>query len=297
MAEILPVADDPYLCQYKGFNFVKDVFNPEGVDLLEKFEVRDSDIFQVAYPKSGTIWMQQILSLICNENYRNGIENTTNAARSPWIESNFSNQDYSKRPSPRLFTSHLPYYLVPKDLRNRRGKVIYVARNPKDVMASFYHFEHMISQAQESPNFEHFLKKYLAGHVFAGTWFDHVRGWYANREDFNFLFITYEELILDLRSAVIKICKFLGKQLDDQELDKVVKQSTFKSMKVDPKTNAMPGDFFKKDKENFFRKGTIGDWKNIMTVAQSEMIDKIYQEKMGDLPIKFIFDIPWESQA
>ena len=44
-------------------------------------------------------------------------------------------------PSPRLMFSHLPYHVIPKGKDNNSTcKYIYVARNPKDVVVSFYHF-------------------------------------------------------------------------------------------------------------------------------------------------------------
>ncbi|KAG8545795.1 hypothetical protein GDO81_020291 [Engystomops pustulosus] len=157
-------------------------------------KIRDSDVFLVTYPKSGTVWSQQILSLIFNEGHRNGTENIDNMTRVPWIEYNIHNMDFSSRPSPRLFSTHLPYYLMPRDLRFRTGKIIYVCRNPKDVMVSFYHFYKLNPRIKHTINWEKFIDLYMSGKVLGGSWFNHVRGWYTHKEDFSILFMTYEEM-------------------------------------------------------------------------------------------------------
>ncbi|XP_033879046.2 amine sulfotransferase-like [Acipenser ruthenus] len=291
MADTAAQSLDEYTFEYKGFNFPKDEITPECIDSLEDFEIRDSDVFIVTYPKSGTVWTQQILTLIYAE--EDAAEFKTTYERAPWLEFQEKGQDYNARPSPRLFASHLPYYLVPKALRNKKAKVIYIVRNPKDAMVSYFHFHNIMVKMEKTKDFSSFMDKYVNGKVMCSSWFDHIRGWYSHRDQFEMLFMTYEEMIKDLRAAVLKICTFLGKRLEDSAVDKIVKQATFKNMKNDPRANYefLPEDVMHKDRGRFLRKGTIGDWKNTFTVAQSEFFDKVFQQKMKDLPLKFIWDI------
>ncbi|XP_073432057.1 amine sulfotransferase-like isoform X2 [Dendrobates tinctorius] len=285
--------------KHKGMYFETNITSREVIDDIEHMEIRDGDVFLVTYPKSGTIWTQQILSLIFNEGHRNGTDQIENLERVPWIEYKHQSIDFNSRPSPRLFSSHLPYYLMPKDLRFRMGKIIYVSRNPKDVLVSYYHFLQMKSQIKCAINWETFIDLFISGKVMCSSWFDHVRGWYQHKEDFDILFLTYEEMIKDLRSAVLKICKFVDIKLDDKAIDNVVEKATFKNMKHDPLANYtfISNEFLDKNKGSFLRKGIVGDWKTIMTVAQSEMFDEVYKEKMGDLPIKIMWEINEETAS
>nr|XP_042701513.1 amine sulfotransferase-like [Chrysemys picta bellii] len=291
--ELTMEPSEEFLFKHKGFYFHPGHVTPEYIDSLEDFEIRDSDVFVVTYPKSGNVWIQNILSFIYHEGHRDGTENMKIIARVPWLEYNVHNMDYVHRPSSRLFTTHLPYYLVPRDLRNRREKVIYVARNPKDVAVSYFHFSNFSVMLETIPDFNIFLERLLAGKVLAGSWLDHVRGWSTHRDDFNILFLTYEEMKKDLRGTVLKICKFLGKQLNEKELDTVVENATFDKMKTDPRANyeSMLGNLLERGKGHFLRKGTIGDWKNTMTVAQSERFDNVFKEKTKDLSSMFSWDI------
>lgn len=76
---------------------------------------------------TGTIWTQQILSLIYFDGHRNSTENIETMDRIPFFEYNIHNLDYVNMPSPRIFASHLPYYLVPKGLKNKKTKVCHRA--------------------------------------------------------------------------------------------------------------------------------------------------------------------------
>lgn len=287
---------DKYLLNYKGYNFASSVVNDiDFLENIENFEIRDDDVFLITYPKSGTIWTQQILSLIYSEGHRNGTENLQTLDRVPFFEYNIRKVDFLRRPSPRLFASHLSYNLVPKGLMNKKAKIIYVYRNPKDVLTSYFHYSNLVVVLETMNNIEEFLEKFLDGKVVGGLWFDHVRGWYEHRHDFNILFMMYEEMKKDLRSSVLKISSFLEKELSEEDVEAIVKQATFQNMKSDRRANfddVISNDLGKsKNEGHFLRKGTVGDWKRHLTVEQNERFDKVFQRKMRDVPLKFIWDL------
>ncbi|XP_023990453.1 sulfotransferase 2A1-like, partial [Salvelinus sp. IW2-2015] len=90
----------------------------------------------------------------------------------------------------------------------------------------------------------------------------------------------------DTRGAVVRISNFLGKNLDDKTIDTIVNKSSFNNMKENPQAqNDIQHPAFFKQSGSLIRKGKVGDWKTMFTVAQSEMFDKIYMEKMKDLPL------------
>lgn len=285
---------DEYLLNFKGYNFGKLVTDVKHLEMMEDFEIRDDDVFLVTYPKSGTIWAQQILSLIYFEGHRNSTENIETMDRVPFFEYNIHNLDYVNMRSPRIFASHLPYYLVPKGLKNKKTKILYIYRNPKDVLISFFHFSNWVSTLESTETIEHYLEKFLDGKVVGSRWFDHIRGWYEHRHDFSIMFLSYEDMKKDLKGSVLKICSFLEKELSEEDVDAVVRQGTFQNMKSDPRANY--GNIINKEigtRSNgyFLRKGTIGDWKHHLTVKQNERFDMIFKKNMKNIPLKFVWDI------
>ncbi|XP_043942105.1 sulfotransferase 2B1-like [Protopterus annectens] len=258
-----------------------------------EFQVRDNDIFNITFPKSGTTWMLEILSLI----YKNGdatwCNTVQNWERAPWVEAKDLCAIVEKNTSQRLISSHLPIQLFPKSIYNSNAKIVYTARNPRDVVVSL-HYMCKTAQFLEPPeNFTETLDLFLKGEVIYGNWFDHITGWLGMKDKLNILYITYEELKKDLRGSVVKLCNFLGKELDDAAIDSVVENASFKVMKNNNMSNFSQSDQINANISPFMRKGVTGDWKNHFTVAQSEHFDAVYQERMKDVKMKF----PWDQTS
>ncbi|XP_006747600.2 sulfotransferase 2B1-like, partial [Leptonychotes weddellii] len=180
--------------RYKGIPFPVGIYSPESIRMVENADVQDDDIFIITYPKSGTNWMIEILSLILKDGDPSWIRSVPIWKRAPWCETIMGAFSLSDQPSPRLMSSHLPIQLFTKAFFNSKAKVIYMGRNPRDVVVSLYHYSKIAGQLKDPGTPDQFLQNFLKGEVQFGSWFDHIKGWIRMQGKENFLFITYEEL-------------------------------------------------------------------------------------------------------
>ncbi|KAG7268701.1 hypothetical protein CRUP_021384, partial [Coryphaenoides rupestris] len=120
-----PAESKDTFVRLKGFNLIGGTHDPAEVDAICNYEIRDSDVFVVTYPKSGTIWMQQILRLIEAKGDVNSEE--LNFDQVPWIELIGKGKEFEAAQSPRMRVTHLPYHLMPRTLSQKRGKDLLTA--------------------------------------------------------------------------------------------------------------------------------------------------------------------------
>ena len=190
------------------------------------FEVRPDDVFISSYPRSGTTLTQWIVHLLAHPE-QSEPDHLTQV--SPWFERSLAIGELTATtlesfPAPRVFKSHLPREWLPDGAR-----YIYVERDPRDVLVSYYHFYRAYLGFEGS--FDDFYARFMAGRVQYGSWFDHVAGWRSHAGEANVHIIRYEDLIGDRRGSIARIAALLDWDRDDAWIDHVFEESSFEAMK------------------------------------------------------------------
>ncbi|XP_038066263.1 sulfotransferase 1A1-like [Patiria miniata] len=273
------------------------------VKALKTFEVRDDDSWIVTYPKAGTTWVQEIMSCVMHDGNLEEVNKRHTVFRVPFLENNLPKtirQDtkvplisdvVETLPSPRVLKSHLPGQFLPPQLWDK-AKTIYVIRNPKDVVVSFFYFVRMLNPEKSDLAFSEFFDEMTSGKAPYGPWWDHYLYFWKMRHHPNVLLLRFEDLKRDLRGNIEKISKFLGKDLPAEALDAITDHCTFANMKKNPMAN--PDSLWEPPKPaadaapiSFMRKGKVGDWKSHFTVAQNEAMDALIRDKFYGTGLTF----------
>eukprot|EP00904_Undaria_pinnatifida_P003267 jgi/Undpi1/12941/HiC_scaffold_7.g02607.m1 len=268
-------------------------------NLIRSFETRDSDVFVCTFVKSGTTWVQQIINLLLNQGETRD-KHLSEVV--PWLEAltfagvgtrpqeeNIGSayfltlDELKSTPNRRFMKTHANLHDLPAG--TAKGlKVIYVARNPKDVCVSLLHHARNSPYNAFEGEFADMFNCFVRGRCTNGSWFKHVLEWWkaAKADPEHVMFLHYEDMLAYPEEHIRKIADFTGIDCTSDIISKTAKESAFSAMKASPKVNLYPS-------YNHYRKGRKGGWRDVFTVRQSEAFDKIYRQQMegSDLTMDF----------
>ena len=279
-------------------------FSAEHWEQLQSFPIRHDDLILCSYPRSGSTWTQHIIRLLRNggrDDYKNlddaiPLLDSLGTDRGKVLKLNPTAAE--ELASPRAMRSHLPYVKIPGGIpHTMKAKYIYIARNPKDVCVSYWHFHQtqLTKLADESSiiSWDSYLEDFLDGKSAAsiyGSWLKHVLGWWAQRKGPNILFLKYEDMKKEPHKYVHIIAQFMEvKEITQELVDTVVEQSSFQQMLVNPTANNRI-----KERANigltFLRKGIVGDWRNYFTEKQNTEFERKYGMALREHGLQFDYD-------
>nr|XP_019610332.1 PREDICTED: LOW QUALITY PROTEIN: sulfotransferase 1A1-like [Rhinolophus sinicus] len=290
--ELVQDTSRPPLEYVKGVPLIK--YFAEALGPLQNLQPRSDDLLISTYPKSGTTWVSEVLDMIYQGGDLKKCHRATIMDRVPFLEFKSPGcptgmEVLKDIPAPRLLKTHLPLALLPQALLDQKVKVVYVARNAKDVAVSAYHFYRMLKVHPDPGTWDSFLDKFMAGEVSYGFWHKHVQEWWELSCTHPVLYLFYEDMLENPKREIRKIVEFVGRPLPEETLDSIVRHTSFRKMKKNPMTNYsnLPETFLDYSTSSFMRKGTVGDWKNTFTVAQNERFDADYSERMAGCSLHF----------
>ncbi|KAK1422376.1 hypothetical protein QVD17_25461 [Tagetes erecta] len=288
------VKDKITMYKYQGFWSLQK-FLEGAIFTQQSFKAQPSDVFLCSYPKSGTTWLKALaFAIITRKKFdesANPLLTTFPHKCIPFLESDFEQIEENQKNS--CFTpiaTHFPYPALPESILASNCKIVYIYRNMKDVIVSYYHFLREIAKLpiQDAP-FEGAFDDFTHGISWYGPYWDHILGYWKaslSRPE-RFLFLKYEDMKKDPKSNVKRLAEFIGRPFTIEEenegvIDNIIKLCSFENLSnLEVNKSGRSEGFVGIENRLYFRKAKDGDWENYFSDEMIEKIDKLIDEKLS----------------
>ncbi|OIO41874.1 hypothetical protein AUJ63_04970 [Candidatus Pacearchaeota archaeon CG1_02_35_32] len=262
----------------KGQSLIKR-YNEAHRFLSKKDKTKKKRLVFASYPKCGRTWVTMILGRIIQTMYGFGESDILSLEK--------MSSEIRELPEIRVVHEDNPHLKDNKKLSRDKIKyskdsVIFLVRDPRDVIVSFYFHEH--NRKKRYPGtISDFLFRKKGGF---DSMIDYFNIWIKNKEVVSsFLLVKYEDVMKDTFQEVKKILKFIGLSgASSSEIEDAINFSSFSNMQRMEKEDRFglnrlsPGDV--KDLDTYkTRRGIIGGYKDYL--AKKEI--SILNEKMKKL--------------
>ncbi len=237
----------------------------------------------VCYPRSGSTWLQLMLSYLTVWQWSKGRVhaealnmNTGPAELIRWaphaVPHLYSKEARSTKESPfPLLPRHL-YRVHRNNFTARYQKVVYMLRDGRDVMSSFFDLANKRKQPHHYNSIAEFIE--LDDNVPAGGWWHHVSEWLLDNQHSDMHVVRFEKLKEHPQQELMKCARFLGMKPSTQAVKKAVSLATIE--KVRPIWNHNL-------ESNFIRTGLPGTWQVTFSFNDKKTFKKYGQEALEKL--------------
>lgn len=246
--------------------------------LGRELRIFPDDTFLVSYPKSGNTWARLLISNLLSPAKPADLWTINRLV--PEIEGATKRQ-LASMPRPRIIKSHFSF-------DPRYPRVIYIARDPRDVVVSEYHYQRKTRQIDDTYRIEEYVDRFIAGTTCPedGSWGQNVASWIVTRDgDPTFLLIRYETLVSQTIAELARIAEFLGISVTPQRLQEVAELSSANEMRKLEATQSKASSLMKRGRKDvpFVRAARAGGWKSELPDFLAEKIESAWGPLMSYL--------------
>jgi aryl sulfotransferase len=279
---------------------------------------QDKIVWLASYPKSGNTWMRAFLTALLNPgkeglDINNMVPSTIASSRQLFDElTGVSASDLLPEEIDRLRpaiyrqnameSEELIYHkihdawirlpggepLIPADVTRC---VIYIIRNPLDVVVSFaHHLDTTIDKTIAILNKPDYAfcdrRDRLANQLRQQllTWSGHVKSW-VDESGLPVWIMRYEDMSTQPEITFAKAVEFIGLHCAPDEIKTALELCNFSRLQKQEEEKG----FSEKSARSpsFFRKGTVGDWQNVLTPEQVKRVVEMHGEVMHRFAYSF----------
>jgi len=259
---------------------------------------RDDDIIISTYAKSGTTWVQQIVSQLLFK----GQAGLPVAEMSPWLDLRVPPKEIKlpaveQQTHRRFLKTHLP---VDALVFSPRARYIYIGRDGRDVVWSMYNHHSSANQRwyealNDTPgrvgppigpppnSVRQYFHDWLAqdGHPFWPFW-ENIRSWWEIRALPNVMLLHFEALKRDMAGEIQRVARFLDIEVDQGKWADILRHCSFDYMKANA-TPSVPlgGAFWDGGAETFIHKGVNGRWRDTLSAEESRAYEARAVAELG----------------
>lgn len=261
--------------QLNEYGLIKDI----NYFHLKSFLIENTDVFIISYMKCGRTWLRYMLGNFIEKNY--SISNDDILSYTDGVK--------YKEGYPIITSYHdeNPHLIKPENLSRNKSeysdkKIIFVVRDPRDVIVSlYYHLKYRSKEIDDDIDF--FAKKIIESII------QYFNIWYKCSDLVkSFIFIRYEDLHNNPEIILKEVISFIGFECENHDdLSETVNESSFNKMKDYEKGNKtqnkqLSSEFSKADeKASKVRKGEIGGYKKELSMETQKFIDEKIKKELN----------------
>jgi hypothetical protein len=225
------------------------------------------DVFLVSFPKSGNTWTRFLLANLVHPEQAATFANIHQLIPDPSVT---TKKEFDRIERPRIIKSH-------ECFDPRYPRVIYIVRDPRDVVLSQYHYHRKLKKLTDDSPLEKFVARFLAGETCPhGSWGENVTTWLTSRHnDPRFLLLRYEDMVADPQRELTRVAVFMNVTPDAGRISQAVERSAADQMRKLEKVQSDQSSLTKDSRKDlsFVRAAKSGGWRNELPDSLVEQLE------------------------